>query len=95
MCTQANSGSVYITVNNFKVGSNYVECEDNVSNGFHGGLCDLKYVPRKVQHACHKDCEKHERCLVQCYNECLDVIKVEMDNVDAFYFGLRQKTLLV
>ena len=29
-----------ITVNNFKVGSNYIEFEENVSKTFHGGLCD-------------------------------------------------------
>ena len=45
-----------ITVNNFKVGSNYIEfeCQQNLS------WCDMKYAPRKVRHVCHKDGEKHE-----------------------------------
>ena len=81
-----------ITVNNFKVGSNYIEFEENVSKTFHGGLCDMKYVPRKVRHVCHKDGEKHERCLVQLYKELqgvqlyIDFIKIENCKVDAFYF---------
>ena len=75
-----------ITVNNFKVGSNYIKFEENVSKTFHGGLCDIKYVPRKVRHVCHKDSEKHERCLVELYKEYIDFIKIENCKVDAFYF---------
>ena len=75
-----------ITVNNFEVGSNYSEFKENVSKTFHGGLCDMKYVPRKVRHVCHKDGEKHERCLVELYKEYIDFIKIENCKVDAFYF---------
>ena len=39
-----------MAINNFKVGSSYIEFEENVNKIFHGGLCDLKYVPKKVRY---------------------------------------------
>lgn len=56
-----------ICVNNFVLGSNEITFEVNVCKTFHGGTSDLKYVPRKVRHVCHKIGEEHERCLVKLY----------------------------
>ena len=56
-----HGGHRNITANYFKV----IKFEANVSKAFHGGLCDLKYVPRKVRHVCHMDGEKDERFLVE------------------------------
>ena len=75
-----------ITVNNFEVGNNYIQFEENSSKTFHGGLCDLKYVPRKVCHVCHEEGEKHERCLVELYKLHTSLVKCEKPTVDVFYF---------
>ena len=39
-----------IVVNNFEIGPNFIKFEENASKTYHGGICDLKYVPRKVKH---------------------------------------------
>jgi hypothetical protein len=75
-----------ITVNNFEVGNNYIQFEENSSTTFHGGLCDLKYVPRKVCHVCHEEGEKHERCLVELYKLHTSLVNCEKPTVDVFYF---------
>ena len=82
-----------ITVNNFEVGSNYIAFEENVSKTFHGGLSDLKYVPRKVRHVCHEEGEKHERCLVEIYKCYMELVKIEDPPMNAFYFRPKTKSL--
>ena len=82
-----------ITLNNFEMGSNYIAFEENVSKTFHGGLCDLKYVPRKVRHVCHEEGEKHERCLVEIYKYYIELVKIENPQMNAFYFRPKTKSL--
>ena len=43
-----------ICVNNFSLGPNVINFEENVCKTFHGGITDLKYEPRKVRHICHE-----------------------------------------
>ena len=43
-----------ITVRNIRVSDDCLRFEENSSKSFHGGVCDLKYVPRAVTHICHE-----------------------------------------
>ena len=43
-----------ITVGNITIGDDCIRFEENVSKSFHGGICDLKYVPQSVTHICHE-----------------------------------------
>ena len=43
-----------ICVNNFSLGPNVINFEENVCKTFHEGISDFKYEPRKVRHICHK-----------------------------------------
>ena len=38
-----------IVVNKFEIGPNFIKFEENASKTYHGGICDLKYVPRKLK----------------------------------------------
>ena len=60
---------------NFELGSNYIKFEENLCKTFHGGITDLKYVPKTIEHICHEVGEKHERCILELYK---------------LYFGLTQ-----
>jgi len=52
---------------------------------FHGGISDLKYIPRAVKHICHEEGVKHEPCLVEIY--CLYMgLVVFAKNGNAFYY---------
>ena len=42
--------------------------EENSCKAFHGGLTDLKYVPKVVKHICHPEGETHEPRLVEMYS---------------------------
>ena len=44
-----------INLQNIRVSENKIRFEENVSKTFHGGICDVKYIPRSVTHICHKD----------------------------------------
>ena len=52
-------------INNFEIGSNFINFEENTFKTYHGGLCDIKYVPRAVKHVCHPNEEKHKPCLME------------------------------
>ena len=54
-----------ITVRNIRVSDDCLRFEENSSKSFHGGICDLKYVPRAVTHICHERGQTHARCLVE------------------------------
>ena len=82
-----------ITLNNFEVGSNYIQFKENVSKTFHGGLRDLKYVPRRARHVCHGEGQKHDRCLVELYKLYIELVKCKGSKVDAFYFRPNTKDL--
>ena len=53
---------------------------------YHGGLCDLKYVPRVVKHVCHSIEEKHEPCLVEIFRLYVGLVETHAKEVTAFYF---------
>ena len=75
-----------IVVNNFEIGSNFIKFEENASKTYHGGLCDLKYVPRVVKHVCHSVEEKHEPCLVEIFRLYIGLVETRAKEVSAFYF---------
>ena len=77
-----------IVVNNFEIGPNFIKFEENASKTYHGGICDLKYVPRKVKHVCHSIGEKHEpsRCLLEIYTLYIGLVETHAKAVTAFYF---------
>ena len=52
-----------LVLTNFEVGFNFVKFEENSCKTFHGGLTDLKYIPKVVKHICHPLGERHERSL--------------------------------
>lgn len=39
-----------IVLNNFELGSNFIKFQENSCKIFHGGISDLKYIPRTVKH---------------------------------------------
>ena len=49
-----------LVLTNFEVGFNFVKFEENSCKTFHGGLTDLKYIPKVVKHICHPLGERHE-----------------------------------
>ena len=75
-----------IVVNNFEIGSNFIKFEENASKTYHGGLCDIKYVPRVVKHVCHSTEEKHEPCLVEIFRLYIGLVESHAKKVTAFHF---------
>ena len=57
--------SITLAKINIRLFDDFIKFEENVSKTFHGGICDLKYVPRSVTHICHSKGQSHERCLVE------------------------------
>ena len=53
---------------------------------FHGGVSDLKYIPRTVKHICHEEGVKHEPCLVEIYCFYIGLVEVFGKNGNAFYY---------
>ncbi|CAH3166645.1 unnamed protein product, partial [Pocillopora meandrina] len=41
------------------LGSNFIKFQENSCKTFHGGVSDLKYIPRTVKHICHEEGVKH------------------------------------
>ena len=73
--------------NNFRVDSTSITFDESSSKTYHGGLKDLKYTPRVVNHiCCPSEKAKHFPCLVSCYEKYLECIKSLSENIDAFYF---------
>ena len=48
-----------ICVNNFSLGPNVINFEENLRKTFHGGITGLKYEPRKVRQICHERGQEH------------------------------------
>ena len=74
-----------IVVSNFEIGDNFIRFEENVAKTFHGGLGNLKYVPRVVKHICHAVGEKHEPCSVDIYQMYIELVPNQSKGVKAFY----------
>ena len=53
---------------------------------FHGGVSDLKYIPRTVKHICHEEGVKHEPCLLEIYRLYIGLVEVFVKNSNAFYY---------
>ena len=51
----------------FDLGPNFIKFEENLCKTFHGGLTDLKYVPKRIKHICHNVGGKHNPCLLEVY----------------------------
>ena len=77
-----------LVVNNFEIGINFVKFQENSCKSFHGGLTDLKYIPRVVKHVCHPVVESHvhDRCLVEIYRLYIGLKETNVKSSNAFYF---------
>ena len=73
-------------LNNFERGSIFINFQENSCKTFHGGISDLKYIPRTVNHICHKEGIKHEPCLVEIYRLYIGLLEVFATNGKAFYY---------
>ena len=82
-----------ITLANIRVFDDFIKFEENVSKTFHGGICDLKYVPRSVTHICHPKGQSHERCLVELYRLYIGLCETVGKDISAFYFKPKPRTL--
>ena len=73
---------------NFRIESNCIIFDESVSKTYHGGLKDLKHMPRVVKHVCCGENEDvgHFRCLVHCYTKYLESIDALTKEIEAFYF---------
>ena len=75
-----------IVLNNFELGSIFINFQENSCETFHGGISDLKYTRRTVNHICHKEGIKHEPCLVEIYRLYIGLLEVFAKNGKAFYY---------
>ena len=82
-----------ITVRNIRVSDDCLRFEENSSKSFHGGICDLKYVPRAVTHICHERGQTHARCLVEVYRLYLGFCDFPCKMDKAFYFRPKKNRL--
>ena len=74
-----------IVLNIFELGSNSIKFQENSCKTLHGGVSDLKYIPRTVKHICHEEGAKHEPCLVEIYRLYIGLVEVFGKNGDALY----------
>ena len=84
-----------IMLNNFELGSNIIKFQENSCKTFHGGVSDLKYIPRTVKHICHEEGVKHEPCLVEIYRLYIGLLEVFAKNGNAFYYKASKANLVL
>ena len=74
-------------MHNFRIDCNSVTYDESFSKTYHGGLKDLKYNPRVIQHICcsGKDVN-HFPCIVNCYYNYIEKVKDLAKSNEAFYF---------
>lgn len=76
-----------LRVHNFRIDSNSVTYDESFSKTYHGGLKDLKYNPRVIQHICCLGKEvNHFPCIVNCYSTYIGKVKHLAKTNEAFYF---------
>ena len=75
-----------IVLNNFDLGSNFIKFQENSCKSFHGGVSDLKYIPRTVKLICHEEGVKYEPCLVEILGLFIGFVEVFAKNGNAFYY---------
>ena len=73
-------------LSNFELGSTFIKFQENSCQTFHGGVSDLKHIPRTVKHICHEEGVKHEPCLVEIYRLYIGLVEVFAKNGNAFYY---------
>ena len=73
-------------LNNFELGSNFIKFQENYCKTFHGGVSDLKYIPRTVKNICHEEGVKREPYLVEIYRLYIRLVEVFAKNGNAFYY---------
>ena len=71
-------------LNYFELGSNFIKFQENSCKAFHGGMSDLKYIPRTVKHICYEEGVEHERCIVEIYRLYIGLVEVFAKNANAF-----------
>ena len=52
---------------------------------FHGGLTDLKYVPKRIKRICRNVGEKHNPCLLEVYRMYIGLVECKAKVSDCFY----------
>ena len=75
-----------LVLNNFEVGSNFVKFQENSCKTFHGGLTDLKYIPKVVKHICNPEGGTHEQCLIEMYKLYISLVETIAKDCNVFYF---------
>ena len=56
----------------------------------HGGLPDLKYVPRSIKHFCHDiSRQTHDPCLLEVNRSYIGLVECKAEEIDCFYQNLR------
>ena len=58
-----------------------IKFEENLCKTFHGGLCDLKSVPKSIKHISH-DIGKKTRSL---FVENKSIVECKAEEIDCFY----------
>ena len=74
-----------LSLKNFELGPNFIKFEENLCKTFHGGLTDLKYVPKRIKHICHNVGVKHNPCLLEVYRMYIGFVECKAKESDCFY----------
>lgn len=73
-----------LSLKNFELGPNFIKFEEDFCKTFHGGLCDLKYVPNSVKHICHDIGQKHDHRLLEVYRLYIGLVECKAKEIDSF-----------
>ena len=74
-----------LSLKNFRLGPNFIKFEENLCKTFHGGLTDLKYVPKRIKHICHNVGEKHNPCLLEVNQMYICLVECKAKESNCFY----------
>lgn len=73
-----------LSLKNFELGPNFIKFEEDFCKTFHGGLCDLIYVPNSVKHICHDIGQKHDHRLLEVYRLYIGLVECKAKEIDSF-----------
>lgn len=62
-----------------------IKFEENLCKTFHGGLCDLKSVPKSIKHISHDIGKKHDPCLLEINRSYIGLVECKAEEIDCFY----------
>ena len=79
-----------LSLTNFELGSNYINFEENLCKTFHGGITDLKYVPKTIIKAYmprnRGKTYMHEPCILELYKLYFGLIQSIGKDIFALFF---------